>query len=100
MNDLPSIGIGGTDKYVHFTFHFIFTFLWAMALKPFHKPISFFILIQIIVVSLLMGILIELLQEFFTTTRKADIWDVVANFTGTIAAGFAIGLMQKNKIID
>lgn len=47
-----------------------------------------------------MGIGIEIIQEFFTTTRKADVWDVVANFSGAITSGLLIWMLEKKKIFD
>jgi VanZ family protein len=82
LNNVPSVGIKGADKYVHFTFHFIFTLLWCVYFFLLIKKVTFKHLGSVLVVSLLFGILIELLQGAFTTTRQADTFDVLANFTG------------------
>lgn len=100
MNDLPSLGVKGMDKYVHFTFHFVFTFLWAIVVKSRFSTISNKKILNIILISLVMGITIEVLQENFTTTRKADILDVMANLTGAISAGILISFFENKKIID
>ncbi len=100
LNDLPSLGVKGMDKYVHFTFHFVFTFLWAIVVKSRFATISNKKILNIILISLVMGITIEILQENFTTTRKADILDVMANLTGAISAGILISFFENKKIIN
>jgi len=84
FNDLPTIGIGGADKYVHFIFHFGFTLLWFMYVKSRSANPS---LLKVGLASLCYGISLEIAQGLFTTTRSADIFDVIANATG---AGIAI----------
>lgn len=100
LNNLPSLGVKGMDKYVHFTFHFVFTFLWAIVVKSRFATISNKKILNIILISLVMGITIEILQENFTTTRKADILDVMANLTGAISAGILISFFENKKIIN
>ena len=86
FNDLPEVAIKNVDKYVHFTFHFVFVIIWSLYFnsKIAGKLVKF--AKAIVIVSFLFGILIELAQQFFTTTRKADIFDVYANTTGAIVA--------------
>ena len=51
--------------------------------------------------SLFFGIAIELIQQYVTTTRNADIIDVLANSTGaTFAVLLILKLNTYNKIID
>lgn len=86
---LPSFGVKSADKYVHFTFHFVFTILWAMYLikkESDKNKILKTILIKVFLASLVYGILIEIAQSLFTTTRQGDILDVMANATGSIIA--------------
>jgi VanZ family protein len=86
FNDLPKVAIKNVDKYVHFTFHFVFVILWSLYFN-FKNATKLVKSAKIIViVSFLFGILIEIAQQVFTTTRKADIFDVCANTTGAIAA--------------
>lgn len=79
FNQLPSLGVSGADKYVHGTFHFGFMVLWflSFAKNDFDKTIF-----RVFLASFLYGILIEIAQELFTTTRHADLYDVAANLTG------------------
>jgi len=98
FNKLPSVQVSGADKYVHFTFHFAFTLLWSfysrLRLGQWILKSSFII----VCLSVGYGILIEILQETFTQTRKADIMDVAANATGAIIAFLAVVLYKlKSK---
>ena len=45
--------------------------------------------------SLVYGIVIEILQHLFTDTRKADIFDVLANAFGALVGLLSIGFYQK-----
>jgi VanZ family protein len=92
--DLPSLHLPGADKYVHFTFHFIFTLLWATYASQNQEDHKIKNSLKVVGFSLLYGILIEFLQEIFTTTRHADILDVLANLTGALTA-FLVFVMLK-----
>lgn len=93
FNDLPSIGIKGSniDKYIHFVFHFGFTMFWFLYLKARNK-VSLF---KIFIASFLYGIAIEIAQGLFTTTRSADVLDVIANLCGSTIAIGMISLLPK-----
>ena len=90
LNDMPSIGVSGADKYVHCAFHFGFTFLWSSYFWKTQKEIVIKTVFKVFLVSVTYGILIEFLQGAFTATRKADILDVLANTIGAILAVIAL----------
>ena len=77
-----SIAISNKDKYVHFLFYFIFTVLWILFFK--YKQFSNFKLV--IFIAIFYGILMEIFQGIFTTTRHADVYDVLANSAGATVA--------------
>ncbi len=89
---LPTVKIGGADKYVHFTFHLVFTLLWVIYFKSSNFSR---IIIKALIGSIIYGILIEFAQELFTTTRKADILDVLANTSGALTAILLIYFIKK-----
>ena len=100
--NIPQIAIPFVDKMVHVVFHFIFTILWFLYFKKkFSSPNMTRLLSIAWMSSLFFGIAIELIQQYVTTTRNADIIDVLAN---SIGATFAVLLLLKlntyNKIID
>jgi len=93
FNKMPSVGIKSADKYVHSIFHFVFTILWFLGLyqnAPFKKS-----LLKVTTFSICYGILIEILQGLLTTTRKADVYDVMANTTGAILGVLALYLYSN-----
>ena len=97
FTDLPSIGVSGADKYVHFTLHFVFTMLWGYYLWLKLNEIALTKIIFVVTSSLCYGILIEILQETLTKTRRADIFDVVANFSGALGALLLFILIKRLK---
>jgi len=101
-NDIPQVNIPNLDKVIHSLFYFIFLSLWFLFfkkklnssnnLKP--LAISF-------VFAVFFGIGIELMQKFFTVTRSADTFDVIANLFGASLAVIVILVLNAyNGIID
>jgi VanZ family protein len=95
---LPTFHVSGADKYVHFTFHFVFTLLWGYYVWIKKNKAELKSIVKVFIVSLLYGILIEFLQETLTTTRHADIYDVMANATGATTALGLFLLLKKLKM--
>lgn len=97
--DLPKVKISGFDKIAHTIIHLVFTFLWFMSLMSlklkFKKAIFFAFLF-----SVAFGISIEILQQLLTTTRKADILDVMANTFGSFLAVCLVHFLENRKIIN
>lgn len=85
FKQLPTIAISGADKYVHFILHLGFTVLWFLHLKKSSSNRNK-TLATVFLASIVYGILTEIAQQLFTTTRKADIFDVMANTSGAIVA--------------
>ena len=96
-SDLPQVSIQNLDKVVHAFFHFMFTSLWFLFFRTkinsltITKP-----LVISFVFSVFFGILIEILQSLCTTTRTADVFDVLANVTGASLAVILIVWLNKN----
>jgi VanZ family protein len=101
-NEIPQIEIPYIDKVIHSFFYFVFTLLWFLYFKKiFNNSNSSKPLVVSFVFSLFFGIGIELLQQFVTDTRKADVIDVLANMTGATLTVVVIVLINKNsRIID
>lgn len=51
--------------------------------------------VLVILFAFLYGGIIEIFQGVFTANRQADIYDVIANVTGSILAIFILGLVKK-----
>jgi VanZ family protein len=94
-SDVPSIKIVGIDKIVHILLHLVFTFFWGITLVKSGKWDSFSKVMYVsFLLSLVFGLLIEFIQGYFTTSRSADITDVLANTFGSL---FAIALLYQYK---
>lgn len=51
--------------------------------------------VLIFLFALLYGSFVEICQEQFTATRKADIYDVIANVTGSVIAILILVFVEK-----
>ncbi len=95
-SDLPQVNMQNLDKVVHAFFHFVFTTLWYLVFK---KRMNSSTITKPLVVSFMFsvffGILVEILQWLCTTTRTADVFDVLANVTGATLAVIGIILLDK-----
>lgn len=101
-SDIPQVDIPYLDKVMHASLHFVFTLLWFFYFKNKIGSLKNFKLLLIsLVLSILFGIAIELMQKFFTVTRNADIFDVIANLCGASLAVIVIALSNKySRVID
>jgi VanZ family protein len=97
FSNLPSFGVSGADKYVHFTLHFVFTLLWGFYFWLKLDEIIIPKIARVVLLSLCYGIVIEILQEIATNTRHADIFDVLANSAGATTALLFFVLIKKRK---
>jgi len=95
-SNLPVIQVENLDKWIHSFFHFVFTLVWFLF---FRKQYQFQSILKLLIFAFLfsffLGILIELLQQTFTTTRKADIFDVIANSVGSLLGILVITIGNK-----
>lgn len=101
-NELRQITIPNFDKVIHVFFHFVFTVLWFLFFKKkLENSGSYNAMIISIVLSFFFGIFVELLQQYFTTTRSGDILDIIANLFGAILAIASVILLNKfNGMVD
>ena len=101
-DEIKQIEIPNFDKLIHAVFHFVFTTLWFLYLKKKLVVITNFRLLSFALIgSFFFGIAIELMQQYFTTTRSADVLDVLANLLGASLAVISIILLNNyNRFID
>jgi VanZ family protein len=101
-NEIKQIEIPNFDKIIHFVFHFVFTTLWFLYFKKkFNSSNNINLLAITLIISFVFGIAIELMQQYFTTTRTADVFDILANLFGAFLAAFLIILVNAyNGLID
>lgn len=100
LNDVPLGNVSNLDKLVHVFFHFVLTILCFLFFQKHTNDING---LKPIIVSFLFsvffGIGIEIAQELLTTTRHADVFDVLANLSGaTLGVGFILLFDLKTKV--
>lgn len=84
-SNVPKITIAGKDKLIHFLFYLGFVVLWMIAWSTNQSRFSLVKKLSLIfIIALSYGIVMELAQSIFTTTRTADIFDVFANASGAL----------------
>jgi VanZ family protein len=96
LNDLPKTGISFEDKIFHALSYAVLMGLWFNTLVFQFKISTIKAIIYASIVSIIFGIIIEVLQGVFTVTRKADVFDVMANSLGVLV--FATVIFLKNKL--
>nr|WP_255667804.1 VanZ family protein [Flavobacterium sp. ENC] len=102
-SNIPAVVFPNIDKIVHFCFHFGFTISWILFFKKELKgkeADDFKAYLVAFIFSVFFGITIEILQSVFTTTRAADVTDILANTIGGTTAIFTAIAFKKqiNKI--
>jgi len=90
------------DKVIHVGFHYGFIVLWFLYFKKkFNSSNNLHLLVFTLIGSFIFGIAIELIQQYFTTTRSADVFDILANLFGAFLAVFSIiSINAYNGLID
>lgn len=110
-NAVPSVSINNIDKLYHAVAYLIMNVLWyiffysrflnrqglinfslSTILKSFSRPV----IIGSSILSLIIGIIVELGQEFISLNRTMDIMDVIANLIGIILAVFLLWVMNNS----
>ena len=101
-NEIRQISIPNFDKVIHAGFHFVFTMLWFLFFKKkLESSNSFRPLAISFVLSFFFGIAIELMQQYFTETRTADVLDVLANLSGAALVIVVVVVLNKfNGIVN
>jgi VanZ family protein len=98
---IPVVNIENLDKVVHAFFHFVFTSLWVLFFKTQIKdPDSYKPYVLSFLFSVLFGVVVEMLQGHYTTTRKEDALDVVANIVGATIGLFTVILYFRNRRLN
>ncbi|WP_396145126.1 VanZ family protein [Flavobacterium sp.] len=82
------------DKYVHFLFYLVFVLLWFLFIIRTKYVNSAKLKSLIFAVSY--GIIIEICQGLYTTTRTPDVYDVLANSIGAFTGTLILDIFYKN----
>jgi VanZ family protein len=92
---LPNLGTDYDDKVYHLLAYALLTFLWFKVFTNFNnsKPI-----LLAFIISIVFGIIIEVLQGAFTVVRDPSIMDILANSIGVVIVSLIL-LMRKITIV-
>lgn len=98
-SSIPKVNIDLSDKIIHSLAYFLLFIVWAFygalsTKKKSYKQVAAFAAILVFIY----GIIIEVLQEQLSPTRRADVNDVLANTIG-ILLGILIYSLTVKKIL-
>jgi len=96
IDDLPKLEVSNADKIFHALSYVVLTFLWYATFHVCFRLKKTKALTYGAGISIIFGIIIEVLQAVFTTTRHSDIFDVFANSLGVLFTATVI--LLKNRI--
>ena len=91
---ISDVQITINDKIIHFLFYFLFVLLWSFALNNSISKLK--IDLAILFSAVFYGIIMEVLQSIFTSTRQADLYDVIANSIGAVTGLVLFRLIRKS----
>jgi VanZ family protein len=89
-----SINVDFKDKYVHFLFYLVFVFVWFLYFVRTRYIKSARLIALILAITF--GILMEICQGLYTTTRTPDVYDVLANSIGAFTGTLILDIFYKN----
>lgn len=91
--------IEGADKMLHFGAFFILSIVFSISLSKLIVKGNWFkyYFIIICVSFALIGVIIELLQQYYTLTREMDLYDWLANLAGISLATIIIYIVKSYK---
>lgn len=82
--EVVEVKVPSFDKVIHFGAYFLLALSWLLSFIKKSKEATYAYIIVFLVG--VYGIIIEGLQATITTVRQADIYDIIANFTGVLVA--------------
>lgn len=95
LKKVPKLGSGFDDKIYHFGAYALLTIIWY---NFFYRTSVKFKILASALISIIYGIVVEVLQGTLTSYRTEDIADVVANSIGVIFGVVFILLYSKIKL--
>lgn len=100
LNRVKLINIPHMDKLVHLVLYLIFSLLLISEnnAKKYANGVTVNAIITAAGIALGYGAMVELLQYYIFTSRSAELWDMIANTLGFIAAAFAY--QWVNRVTD
>jgi VanZ family protein len=89
LPDTTALHLAGLDKIIHFLMYAVLTTLWLYPMKAAQRA-QLRTIFGVALVTALYGVLMELCQFLFTSSRQMDALDAMANLAGSmiVATGF------------
>ncbi|OFX37180.1 MAG: hypothetical protein A2X08_06275 [Bacteroidetes bacterium GWA2_32_17] len=97
LNEIKFINIPGFDKIIHFTWYFVLTLFVLAGTDKWLGKIKFISFLIIVLMCVSYGALMEYLQGTLFVARSMDIFDFIANSTGTIVGAILFSGLYKRK---
>ncbi len=98
LGKMPNMGVSFSDKIYHFIAYALMTLVWfnyLSTLKNLNKKKQ---ILLAVVISVVFGMVIELLQGALTATREADFNDIIANNLGVLVATLFLWFMPVKDV--
>ena len=92
INKAPKFDVVLSDKISHFVAYFLLGFLFYLMLKTYNTIQT---LNVAVIMSLIFGIVLELIQMTMTSGRMFDPYDLIANTLGVLVAVLVIKRNEK-----
>ena len=89
LPDTSALHFAGLDKVIHMLMYAVLTTAWVFAL-PVKARTSIRWMLSVAFLSAMYGVLLEICQFLFTTSRSMDMLDAVANLAGALLAAATI----------
>lgn len=94
-SNLPDVELDYADKFIHaFAYGFLFL-IWYLALESYNIKGA---LLKAISISVIYGIILEVLQGTLTEARITDLYDILANCIGIVFISLIIALRNKTHV--
>ena len=98
ISGLPNIDYSNSDKIFHFIAYSALSWFWFQVFyNKFKWPYSKSLLVSAIV-SVIFGIIVEILQGVLTDTRVAENNDILANTLGVSLTIIILMLLKKSEV--
>tara|TARA_R110002167_G_scaffold58974_7_gene167003 strand:+ start:540 stop:899 length:360 start_codon:yes stop_codon:yes gene_type:complete len=97
--EMPSISIRNFDKVVHFVFYCVATLLCCLYIRERTEGNANFkkTMVLTVLAMIIYGIIIEVLQSEWTTTRDGNLYDALANTAGALVGIWIISYVFSGK---
>jgi ABC-type transporter Mla maintaining outer membrane lipid asymmetry permease subunit MlaE len=97
INKVALLELRHIDKFLHFLMYFIFSLILYLDLRKYINSLKnkYFGYLYIFFISLVWGVIIELIQYYILSYREGSVADIIANIGGILTGIFFVLLTGK-----